>query len=184
MSTDRSPGRAAPEPPAAAPVSRPARRGLAGRVSRRERVALFVHRGLDRWLSPLGVWVYRRTKGGITGPWKVDALLLTTRGRRSGRERTVVLQFFPDGDAMIVAAANDGGTSHPGWYYNLAAEPAAHVEVMGRTIAVRATELPPDEAAAAWERILRRDPSYERYARAAAGRTIPVLRLDPVTEPA
>jgi len=184
MSTDRSPGRAAPEPPAAAPVSRPARRGLAGRVSRRERVALFVHRGLDRWLSPLGVWVYRRTKGEITGPWKVDALLLTTRGRRSGRERTVVLQFFPDGDAMIVAAANDGGTSHPGWYYNLAAEPAAHVEVMGRTIAVRATELPPDEAAAAWERILRRDPSYERYARAAAGRTIPVLRLDPVTEPA
>jgi deazaflavin-dependent oxidoreductase (nitroreductase family) len=165
-------------------VSRPARRGPARRVSRRERVALFVHRGLDRWLSPLGVWVYRRTKGGITAPWKVDALLLTTRGRRSGRERMVVLQFFPDGDAMIVAAANDGGTSHPGWYYNLAAEPAAHVEVMGRTIAVRATELPPDEAAAAWERILRRDPSYERYARAAAGRTIPVLRLDPVTEPA
>jgi hypothetical protein len=31
-------------------------------VSRRESLALFLHRGLDRWLSPLGVWVYRRTK--------------------------------------------------------------------------------------------------------------------------
>ena len=150
-------------------------------ISGRERVALAIHRGLDRWLSPLGVWVYRRTKGGVTGPWKVDALLLTTRGRKSGRERTVVLQFFPEGDAMIVAAANDGGVSHPGWYFNLAAEPAARVEVMGRTIAVRAEELPPDEAAAAWERILRRDPSYERYARAAGERAIPVLRLVPTS---
>jgi deazaflavin-dependent oxidoreductase (nitroreductase family) len=150
------------------------------RITRREQVALFLHRGLDKWLSPLGVRVYRWTKGGVTKPWKVDALLLTTRGRRSGRERTVVLQFFPDGEAMLVAAANDGGASHPGWYFNLAAEPAARVEVMGRAIAVRAEELPADEAAAAWQRILRRDPSYERYARAAGDRAIPVLRLVPV----
>jgi len=150
------------------------------RITRREQVALFLHRGLDKWLSPLGVRVYRWTKGGVTRPWKVDALLLTTRGRRSGRQRTVVLQFFPDGEAMLVAAANDGGAVHPGWYFNLVAEPTAHVEVMGRAIAVRAEELPADEAAAAWERILRRDPSYERYARAAGDRAIPILRLVPV----
>jgi deazaflavin-dependent oxidoreductase (nitroreductase family) len=149
-------------------------------ISRREGVALFLHRGLDRWLSPLGVWVFRRTKGGIARPWKVDALLLTTRGRRSGKERTVVLQFFPDGDAMIVAAANDGGTAHPGWYFNLKAEPTARVEVMGRAIPVRAEEVPADEAAAAWAQVLKRDPSYERYARAASARTIPVLRLVPI----
>ena len=111
---------------------------MAGRqITRREQVALFLHRGLDRWLSPLGVRVYRRTNGGITKPWKVDALLLTTRGRRSGKARTVVLQFFLDGEAMIVAAANDGGSSHPGWYFNLGADPSARVEVMGRTIPVR-----------------------------------------------
>jgi deazaflavin-dependent oxidoreductase (nitroreductase family) len=141
-------------------------------------VGLSLHRGLDRWLSPLGVGVYRRTKGGITRPWKVDALLLTTRGRRSGRERTVVLQFFPDGTTMVVAAANDGGASHPGWYFNLVADPSARVEVMGRTIVVRAEELPADEAVEWWQRILRRDPSYERYARATA-RTIPIVRLIP-----
>jgi F420H(2)-dependent quinone reductase len=163
-----------------------ARRPSSGRVdgrparglSRKEHVGLFLHRGLDRWLSPLGAWVYRRTKGEITRPWKVDALLLTTRGRRSGRERTVVLQFFPDDRAMIVAAANDGGASDPGWYFNLAADPVGRVEVMGRTIPVRATELPPDEAAEWWGRILRRDPSYERYARATS-RSIPILRLVP-----
>ena len=148
-------------------------------LSRKERVGLFLHRGLDRWLSPLGVLVYHRTRGGITRPWHVDALLLTTRGRRSGRSRTVVLQFFPDGDAMIVAAANDGGASHPGWYFNLTANPAAQVEVMGCTVAVEARELPADEAAAWWRRILSRDPTYERYARATS-RRIPILRLVPV----
>ncbi len=162
------------------PPARAASASPRASVTGKERVALIVHRGLDRWLSPLGVWVYRRTKGGITRAWKVDALLLATRGRRSGRERVVVLQFFPDGQAMIVAAANDGGESHPGWYFNLRAEPAARVEVMGRTIAVRADELSPDDAAAWWQRILRRDPSYERYARVAANRTIPILRLVPV----
>jgi deazaflavin-dependent oxidoreductase (nitroreductase family) len=173
---------ASAEPAAPAGAPGPAGPPGTGRgISRKESIALFLHRGLDRWLSPLGVWVYRRTKGGITRPWKVDALLLATRGRRSGKERTVVLQFFPDGDAMIVAAANDGGTTHPGWYFNLKAEPTARVEVMGRAIAVRAEELPANEATAWWQRILRRDPSYERYARAAGGRTIPVLRLVPIS---
>jgi deazaflavin-dependent oxidoreductase (nitroreductase family) len=125
----------------------------------------------------------RRTKGGIARPWHVDALLLTTRGRRSGRERTVVLQYFPDGDAMIVVAANDGGRSHPGWYHNLAAAPGARVEVMGRTIPVRAEELRDGDAAAWWARILRRDPNYGRYAR-ATDRRFPIMRLVPTHGPA
>jgi len=152
-------------------------------ISRKERVGLFLHRGLDRRLSRLGVWVMRRTRGGITRTFKVDALLLTTRGRRSGRQRTVVLQYFPDGEAMVLAAANDGGESHPGWYHNLKADPAASVEVMGRKIAVRAEELSADEAAEWWQRILLRDPTYERYARATA-RTIPIIRLVPTSEAA
>jgi len=158
-------------PPADAGPGRP--------LSRRERVSLSLGRGLDKRLNPLGVWAYRRTKGRITRPWKVDALLLTTRGRRSGKERTVVLQFFPDGEAMVIAAANDGGSSHPGWFFNLVADPVARVEVMGRTLAVRAVELPPDGAADWWQRILRRAPSYEQQTRATT-RTFPIFRLVPV----
>lgn len=121
----------------------------------------------------------RRSRGGIARPWKVDALLLTTRGRLTGKERTVVLQYFPDDDAMLLAAANDGGASHPGWYHNLVATPEARVEVDGRTIEVRAEVLTGDRASAGWARVLARDPSYERYARAAGARVIPVVRLVP-----
>jgi deazaflavin-dependent oxidoreductase (nitroreductase family) len=163
--------------PPAAPTPGQAARGL----SRKERLGLYIHRGLDRRLSPLGVWVFRRTKGAIARPWRVDVLLLTTRGRRSGRERTVVLQYFPDGEAMIVAAANDGGAAHPGWYFNLTADPLARVEVAGRRLPVRAEELPPAEAAAWWKRILERSPSYERYERATS-RQFPILRLVPTPQ--
>ena len=32
------------------------------------RVGLFIHRGPDKRLTTLGVWMYRRTDGGITRP--------------------------------------------------------------------------------------------------------------------
>jgi deazaflavin-dependent oxidoreductase (nitroreductase family) len=145
-------------------------------LSRRERFALDMGRWLDKHLTSLGVALYRVTKGRITRPWHVDALLLTTRGRRTGKERTVVLQFFRDGEAMLLAAANDGGATHPAWYHNLIACPSARVEVMGRSFPVRAEELAPDQAKAAWAAILRRAPSYERYLR-ATDRVMPVVRL-------
>lgn len=145
-------------------------------LSRKERLGLFLHRELDHRLTPLGVAVMRRTRGGIARPWKVDALLLTTRGRRSGRERTVVLQWFRDDEAMVVVAANDGGDADPAWYLNLVAEPRARVEVEGRRIMVRAEILTPDATTAFWPRILERSPEYERYRR-ATDRPFPVVRL-------
>jgi deazaflavin-dependent oxidoreductase (nitroreductase family) len=147
-------------------------------LSRREALALRLEREADRRLSRLGVWLYRRTRGGITRPWKVDALLLTTNGRRSGKERTVVLQYFPDGEAMVVVAANDGGSSYPGWYHNVRADPTATVDVMGRTLHVRAEELSAAEAIAFWPRIVERAPGYERFRR-ATDRPFPVVRLIP-----
>jgi deazaflavin-dependent oxidoreductase (nitroreductase family) len=151
-------------------------------ISRKERLGLLVHRLLDKWLSPLGVWVMRRTRGRMADRFKVDAFVLTTVGRRSGRTRSVVLQFFPDGDSFIVAAANDGGARHPAWYLNLKASPVARVEVNGRRQDVRAQEMASDEATEWWARILERSPEYERYARATA-RTIPILRLVPRDTP-
>lgn len=163
-----------PAPPAAANGGQPARP-----ISRKERVGLVIQRGLDRWLSPFGVWIYRRTNGAIAAPWKKDVLLLTTTGRRSGRPRTVVLQFFRDGETMVLAAANDGGRSHPGWYFNLESQPLASVEVNTRRIGVRAEMLPPEEVATWWPRIVRRDPAYVRYA-SATRRRIPIVRLVPL----
>jgi deazaflavin-dependent oxidoreductase (nitroreductase family) len=147
-------------------------------LSRRERIVLLVHRQLDRRLSRIGVWLMRRTRGSLAGRFGVHALVLTTHGRRTGRARPVVLQYFPDGDAFVVAATNDGGASDPAWYLNLMAGGRAEVEVAGRRVAVVAVRLEQDEAAIWWRRILELSPEYERYTR-LAGRSFPVVRLVP-----
>jgi deazaflavin-dependent oxidoreductase (nitroreductase family) len=108
-------------------------------------------------------------------------VLLTTRGRKSGREHTVLLQSFPDGpegENLILVAANSGKPIQPDWFHNLKADPTARIEIAGRTLRVRAEQLPADEAAALWPRILRHAPTYVLY-RKATDRVIPLVRLVP-----
>ena len=89
------------------------------------------------------------------------------------------LQYFPDGGAMVLAAANSGLPTPPAWYLNLLADPAPTVDVEGRRyVPVRAEELSDEEAAAFWPRLLELAPDYERY-RARTDRRIPLVRLVP-----
>lgn len=148
-------------------------------LSLKDKVDLYLNYELDKRLGGLVVGLYRLTGGRIARLWKVNLLILTTRGRRSGKTRIVLLQFFPDGANLVIVAANSGRSSHPGWFYNLKATPMARVQVMDRTLQVRAEELSTDEAIAFWPRILRVAPSYARYQK-ATNRTIPLVCLVPV----
>ncbi|MCC6455734.1 MAG: nitroreductase family deazaflavin-dependent oxidoreductase [Caldilineaceae bacterium] len=139
---------------------------------------MFLEREGNRRLRRLGTVLYRLTRGHIA-PHNRGVLLLTTRGRKSGREHTVLLQFFRDGANMLVVAANSGGRSDPDWSRNLKVNPTARVEIGARTQSVRAEQLPDEEAAAFWPAILQRAPSYNRYIKATT-RTIPLVRLIPI----
>jgi deazaflavin-dependent oxidoreductase (nitroreductase family) len=150
-----------------------------GNLSLKDKVVLYLNYELDKRLGGLGVGLYRLTGGRIARPWKVDVLILTTRGRRTGKTRTVLLQFFRDGANMVIVAANSGRSSHPGWFYNLKATPTVRVQVMDRILQVRAEELSADETTAFWPRVLRVAPSYARYQKATS-RPIPLVHLVPV----
>lgn len=143
-----------------------------------ERIKRRIEHEVDTRSVKLAAALIRLTNGRIARLWRRQVLLLTTRGRRSGKERTVPLQFFPDGDVMIVVAANSGLPSPPGWYFNLTADPLARVEVGGRTLRVRAEELSDEEAAAFWERVLQIAPDYAKYPK-RTNRRIPLIRLVP-----
>lgn len=148
-------------------------------LSRRERIARFLEHTLDKRLGHFGIGLYRLTGGRIARLYGKDVLILTTRGRKSGQERTVLLQFFRDGAQIVVVAANSGLPAHPGWFYNLKATPMAQIQVMDHVLQIRAEELPADEVAAFWPRILQRSPDYARYLKCKS-RTIPLMRLVPV----
>ncbi|MGA6206408.1 nitroreductase/quinone reductase family protein [Nocardia testacea] len=58
-----------------------------------------------------------------------DLVLLTTVGRRSGRQHVVPLGYLTDGDDRIVLWASDmAAAEHPQWYRNLVAEPQVIIE--------------------------------------------------------
>lgn len=140
-----------------------------------------IEHAIDTRSVRFGAWLMRRTRGRAAHLWRRQALVLTTRGRRSGQLRTVVVQFFPDGDDLIVVAANSGMPKPPAWYLNLRDQPTARVEVDGRTVAVRAEELSEGEAAAAWLRVLATAPDYARF-HSRTDRRIALLRLVPLPD--
>lgn len=146
-------------------------------LSRRDRMLLVLEREANRRLRSLGTALYRLTRGRIA-PRDRGVLLLTTRGRKSGREHTVLLQFFPEGSNMLLVAANSGGPTDPDWLRNLRVTPTARVEIGARTQSVRAEQLSEEEAAGFWPPILARAPAYVRYLKATS-RTIPLVRLVP-----
>ena len=74
----------------------------------RERFRRRVEHEADTRSVRLAAWLLRVTKGRVARLWHRQVLILTTRGRRSGLEHTVPLQFFPDGGDMVVLAANSG----------------------------------------------------------------------------
>jgi deazaflavin-dependent oxidoreductase (nitroreductase family) len=58
-------------------------------------------------------------------------LRLTTRGRRSGEPRSVILGYYKDGPNLVSMAMNGWGAAEPAWWLNLRAHPEATVELAG-----------------------------------------------------
>ena len=124
--------------------------------------------------------VYRATRGWIGGrAGNLRMLLLTTRGRKSGLERTAPLVYFEDGERLVLVASNGGQARDPQWWTNLQTDPHARVELGGAPRRVRARLARPDERARLWPRVKRENPFYARYEKTTS-REIPVVLLEPV----
>jgi deazaflavin-dependent oxidoreductase (nitroreductase family) len=127
--------------------------------------------------------LYRLTGGRLGGHVaKLPVLLLTTTGRRSGRERTQPLTFTPAGQGYAVIASKGGAPRHPLWYLNLRADPIAEVTVGRVTRTVHARDAQGEERERLWRQLADVNPGYDRYARKTS-RRIPVVVLDPAAPP-
>lgn len=145
--------------------------------------------------SPIGPWfgatvaarvdpfLLRASKGTVSVGLGLPTAILTGNGARSGQRRNSAVLYFTDGNDAIIAASNFGGARHPAWYHNLLAHPEVELTAAGITEAFSATVVTePKELERLWalaDRSYPLFPSYRRKA-AAAGRTIPLVRLTPV----
>ena len=105
----------------------------------------------------------------------LPVIIVTTRGNRSGKLRKTPLMRVEDGGEYLLVASKGGAPSHPVWYYNLKADPAAVTIQDGpEPFAVTVRELDGDERAAWWKRAVAAFPPYADYQDKTA-RSIPVF---------
>jgi deazaflavin-dependent oxidoreductase (nitroreductase family) len=122
--------------------------------------------------------LYRATQGRVGGRLgALRILLLTTRGRKSGRERTAPLVFFEDDARLVIVASNGGSPRDPSWWQNLRASPEATVQIGADVRPMRARLASDDERARLWPRILRENPAYASYEKKTT-RVIPLVLLE------
>ena len=125
------------------------------------------------------VRVYRETDGERGYRWRngTAILLLTTKGRKSGEERTTPLIHRTDGDRWIVVASKGGTPDHPDWFANLSEDPEAEIQVKAEKIPVRASEVEGSERERLWELMAEVWPDYDAY-QSNTDRRIPVVALE------
>ncbi|WP_156095096.1 nitroreductase/quinone reductase family protein [Nocardia lijiangensis] len=110
----------------------------------------------------------------------MDALVLTTLGRKTGVERSTPVAWFPGGnDTYLIVASAAGAAGNPAWYHNIAANPdKVRIDVAGRTLEVTAEQLHGTEREQAWRQVVATMPRFTGY-QEKTDREIPVIRLTP-----
>ena len=138
------------------------------------RFAWKVHRALYRVIGSRGLWPVRQGRSG--------AMRLTTLGRRSGQDRSVILAYFADGANLVTLAMNGWGAPEPAWWLNLQAHPQAHVQLRDGVCDVVARAATGDERERLWDRWRTIDKGLDGYARRRPTTTAVVV-LEPAPQP-
>jgi len=122
---------------------------------------------------------YRETDGAEGHDWQgTQTLLLTTKGRRSGEQRTTPLIYAPHGEGAYTIVASKGGSdSPPAWYLNLDESPEVEVQVKGDRFKARARTATAEEKPGMWKTMAAEWPAYDEYQRQTE-REIPVVVLE------
>lgn len=141
------------------------------------------YKAVVRIVVAVHVFLYRISRGRIGGRLGgLPVLLLTTRGRKSGRRRTVALCYLflsrdsSEASVYAVVGSYGGNPEHPQWYKNLLCSPVAEVEVGRERYYVTSQLAEPELASELWLGFCASYPGYKVY-RAATSRKIPIVLL-------
>ncbi len=134
---------------------------------------------LIRMFLAVHVFIYRLTGGKLMGKFGGNPILLLDMvGRKSGQHRTTPLMYLRDGKNYVITASNSGADTHPGWYFNLKANPKTTIQVMGEKMTVNAQEAPTKERDRLFAQLTAAAPQFKAYEQKTK-RTIPMMILRP-----
>jgi|HubBroStandDraft_1064217.scaffolds.fasta_scaffold650131_1 deazaflavin-dependent oxidoreductase (nitroreductase family) len=123
------------------------------------------------------VGLFRLTGGRFGGKiGKLPVVLLTTTGRKTGKERTVPVGSFEDQGDVVVVASFAGSPQHPAWFNNLTANPNVTAQLGAQPFAARAEVTTGAERERLWKKIIDIAPNFGEYQKKTT-REIPIVRL-------
>ena len=124
--------------------------------------------------------LYKVTGGrfGAMSPSGLTGLLLTTVGRKTGKERSVPLLYVGHEGKYYLTGSNWGQERHPVWTLNLMANPEATLTVKGKKIPVTARLLEGEERTEIWPVLTETWPNFDIYTE-RSGRELRVFELTP-----
>ena len=131
-----------------------------------------VHRALYKLSGGRFLWTTANKRG-----W--GAMRLTTIGRKSGQERSVIVGYVEDGPNLVLLAMNGWDEGHPSWWLNLKAHPDAVVQLSGQAPRrVHALQVRGEERDRLWQRWAAVQPELNGFAGLRSTET-PVIVLEP-----
>ena len=114
------------------------------------------------------------TQVGVT-----PTVLLTTIGRKSGKERTNPVNCMQDGDDYYIVASLAGYDAFPQWYLNLEKNPRVWVQPKDKKVPAIARTLSREEKAPLWPRLLKEGQPLWAYFQMFTKREFPVVLITP-----
>ena len=110
----------------------------------------------------------------------MPVLELTTKGRKSGQPRAVMLTApVVEGDTVVIVASRGGDDTHPAWFLNLRDDPDVEVALEGGPAEPYRAEIADAETRARlWPKITADHDNYAGY-QTKTDREIPVVLLHP-----
>ena len=112
-------------------------------------------------------------------PGVAPTLLLTTIGRKSGKEFTTPVNNMRDGDNYFVVASLAGYDVLPHWYLNLEKNPRVWIQVKDKKVPATARTLTREEKAPLWPRLLAEGQPLWAYFQMFTEREFPVVLVTP-----
>ena len=130
-----------------------------------------------RLIGRAHAWGWKLAGGKLGNSFgRVPFMMLTTKGRKTGRPRTTPVLYLQDGADLIVVGSFGGHDMHPAWYLNLERCPEAEVIIKGERRQLFAHKVSPGEKKLIWPRLIKLYPDFNLYQQRTT-REIPLLRL-------
>jgi deazaflavin-dependent oxidoreductase (nitroreductase family) len=124
--------------------------------------------------------MYRMTGGKLGSEMRgFKVLILTTKGRKSGKILSNPVGYFERDGGYIIVASNGGATSHPSWYHNIKGNPDdVMIQVKDKKMKVKPKIILGEPRRLLYDWIVSLAPNFGEYEKQTT-REIPLVFLKP-----